>query len=133
MPNERPRNGRSRRRSTTRRRTLAATVAAATIPLAGCSDFLEYSPDVVVFNRTDEEVTADVTLSDADGERLLSETATIEPSEASEHDDVLPSSGQVTLSVAVEGGPSDEADFDVSGDTSVQARIDADAIQFDQE
>lgn len=90
------------------------------------------NPDVVVFNRTDVERTVDVTLVDSSGEELLAASTTIAPDDAFERDDVLPSSGQVTLAVAVENGPTAERGFDVSDDSSLQARIDEDDVEFDE-
>ena len=116
----------------TRRGTLRAITISGTIALAGCSGvFGGEDPDIVVFNKTDGEVTADVTLVDDAGEELLSETATIASEEAFEHDDVLPDSGDHTLSVAVEDGPSGEETADVSDVASMQARIEDGDIQFD--
>lgn len=116
----------------TRRGTLRVIALSGTITLTGCSGiFGGEDPDVVVFNKTDSEVTADVTLADDSGGELLSETATIAPDDAFEHDDVLPDSGEHTLSVAVEDGTSGEETVDVSDVSSIQARIEGDDIQFD--
>ncbi len=117
--------------ATTRRKMLVGTAISGTALLAGCSGMLGGNPDVVVFNRTDNELTADVTLVDADGEELVSERATIEPDGAFEHDDVL-SSGTHTLGVDVEDGPSGEREFDVEDGDSLQARVDQDDIEFDK-
>ncbi len=103
---------------------------AGAVLLAGCG-LLSSSPDVVVFNKQDSALTAEVELTASDGESLLSEEATIEAGDGSQWDDVLPSDGSVTLSVSVADGPSGESDFDVTGeDISLQARIDGD-IEFD--
>lgn len=116
----------------TRRTVLTAAVASGATLLAGCGVFFGGSPDVVVFNRTDDALTAEVTLVDDADEELFAETATIEAGEAFERDDVLPPSGQVTLAVAVDGGPSAEREFQVSEGSSLQARIDEADIQFDE-
>lgn len=115
----------------TRRNILVGTTTAGTTLLAGCSSLLGGNPDVVVFNQTDTEVTAGITLVDPNGEELLSERATIEPDNAFEHDEVL-SSGTHTLSVDVEGGPSGEREFDVEDGDSLQARVDEDDIEFNK-
>ncbi|MGM0389881.1 MAG: hypothetical protein ACQEP0_15535 [Natrinema limicola] len=117
--------------ATTRRVTLVGTAIAGTTFLAGCSSILGGNPDVVVFNRTDSELRADITLVDTDGEELLSKRAAIEPDNAFEHDEVL-SSGTYTLSVDVEGGPSGEREFDVEDGDSLQARVDEDDIEFNK-
>lgn len=100
--------------------------------LTGCVSSLIGDPDVVIFNRTDAELTADVTLTSASGEDLLVETTTITGGNAFERDEILPSSGELTLAVAVEDGPTDDQEFEVSEDSSLQARIDENAIEFDK-
>lgn len=114
-----------------RRRVLSAGVVAVA-SLAGCNVLSDEPPDVVVFNRTETAQTATVRLTDAAGEALVSADPTIQAKGAFERDDVLPSSGQVTLSVSVRRGPSGRQTFAVGDAESVQARIDADALQFDR-
>lgn len=115
----------------TRRKAMSVVAVSGVSVLAGCGMF-DNQPDVVVFNRTSSEVNADVTLRDGDQESLVSETATISVDDGYEIDDVLPESGTVAFQVAVEGGPSDEQEFEVSEDVSLQARIEDGGIEFDE-
>ena len=114
-----------------RRAVLSELGAGMVLPLAGCSQLSQFfNPDVVVFNRTDSEQTAEITLT-AGTDVLISERTSIEASEAFEQDDVLSSSGTVTFDVTVEDGPSAEREFDISDDTSLQAYIDGE-IEFEK-
>lgn len=117
----------------TRRNALTLTATASTAVLAGCGNILGGgNPDVVVFNDTDSEKTAEITLASDDGEEVLSATETISSDGAFEQDDVLPEDGTLTFTVAVDSGPSSEEEFDVSDASSLQARIDGDDIEFDK-
>lgn len=115
-----------------RRKMMSVVAVSGATALAGCGMFSSSQPDVVVFNRTDSEVSADVTLLDGDQEELVSETATISVDDGYEIDDVLPETGTVTFQVSVEDGRSGEQDFEVSDGTSLQARIESSGIQFDK-
>lgn len=117
----------------TRRNALKVTATFGTMALAGCSNILGGSnPDVVVFNDTDSEKTAEITLVSDGGEEVVSATETISSDGAFERDDVLPEDDTLTFSVAVDSGPSGEEEFDVSDASSLQARIDGDDIEFDK-
>lgn len=114
-----------------RRGLLSSVAVAGSTLLAGCLDIFDPNPDIAVFNRSDSIQTANVVLVDASEAELLSEQASIEPDEAFEADDVFPSSGTVTLSISVDGGPSGQREFDISEDTAIYAYINDD-ISFDE-
>ncbi|SEW26042.1 hypothetical protein SAMN04487945_2580 [Halobacterium jilantaiense] len=102
--------------------------------LAGCSSILsETNPDVVVFNQTGESVEVTIEVTDrSTGETVLSDTATIEPSQASEYPDALPDSGDFSATVQTAGELSGQHAWAVtSEDQSLQVRVQNDTVEFD--
>jgi hypothetical protein len=116
----------------TTRRGAVSLLAGATVALSGCGLLDGSGPDVAVFNR--RESTLDVTLVVGGTEKtIVSTTETLDPGEGfgRGRGDVLPSSGRVTVSVGVPGGPSAERELDIEDDTSIRIRIEPDGVTFE--
>ncbi|MUV89161.1 hypothetical protein GJ629_04000 [Halapricum sp. CBA1109] len=116
----------------TTRRGAVSLLAGAAVGLSGCGLLEGSGPDVAVFNR--RESTLDVTLVVGDTEQtIVSTTETLDPGEGfgRGRGDLLPSSGSVTVSVGVPGGPSAERELAVADDTAVRIRIEPDGVTFE--
>lgn len=121
---------------TSRRAVIRVATAAVIALIPGCSDIMQSitgpPPDVVVFNKTDQDRNPKITIDDqSTGNTVLSESPTISAGEAAEYPDALDSSKSYTLSVETESGPTNRHQWSVSSDEhSMQARIKANSITF---
>lgn len=114
-----------------RRKIIAGTVLSVVSLLAGCGDILLMNdPEMTVFNATDNELTADISLVNSSGEKLVSTSATISPDTSFTRDNILPSSGTLTLSITVENGPTDSREFDTYEETEISTFIYDNHIEF---
>lgn len=118
----------------TRRTVLTTALVSSTVGLAGCSSVFggDGDAEVVVSNDTDEELTANVSLVDDDGEELLTESETLGSGETAEYDDVF-SSGTHTFSVVVEDGPTNSQPFEDVDGATLHARIEDDGVELETE
>lgn len=90
-------------------------------------------PDVVVFNKTENSITASIeAINQENGNAVMSETTDISSNNAAEYPDALPASGDYTITVETEGGLSGEHQWSISSeDQSMQVRINSESINFD--
>lgn len=89
------------------------------------------SPNLVVFNRRDAEVTASISVESGE-ESLLSTEESIQPDQAAKFEDVFSESGTVAVTVAVDGGPDGSSEFEVSKNTTIQGYVRSDAVEFEK-
>lgn len=119
-----------------RRAVVRVVTAAMIVLIPGCSDIVQSlagpPPDVVVFNKTDQDRTPKITIDDqSTGNTVLSVSPKISAGEAAEYPDALDPSNSYTLSVETESGPTNRHQWSVSSDDhSMQARIKANSITF---
>lgn len=105
------------------RRTVLRTVPVGfSGALAGCPSMVEGGPegsaDLVLVNETDSPVTASLTVTDASGATLLSETFDVPVVEGhgrpnTSIEDLFETNGQYAISVAVQDGPSTTTELTV--------------------
>lgn len=120
----------------TRRAALSMLSVAGVGLLAGCSNVVSSvtgpPPDLVVFNRTEDSLTATITVrKQANGNSILSKKPSIDPDAAAEFPDGLPSSGELALKIETHEGLSGENKWSVtSEDQSMQVRINSNSIDF---
>lgn len=120
------------------RRTVLQSLSALGIGLfSGCSAISDTltgpPPDVVVFNRTRNSITASIEVTNqGNGNTILSETADISSNNAAEYPDALPASGEYTITVETGGGLAGTHQWSISSDDqSMQVRVNSESINFD--
>ena len=121
------------------RRSLCRGAAVGALSLlAGCSGIMEglsgSQPDLVVFNKQDTDITASIEVSNRSTEEtVLSDSAEINSGSAAEFPDVLPSSGEFTMTVETTDGLASTHEWSISSeDQSMQVRVRSNSIEFDQ-
>lgn len=113
------------------RRTLLASCATglASASLAGCLGGSSRGvADLVVHNEADQEYRVTTTVTNADGETLLEETATLAGGATTEYENEVAMDQTVTLDVATADGPSATTEWDVTG--TYHARIGSGDVTF---
>ncbi|MFC5368076.1 hypothetical protein [Salinirubrum litoreum] len=113
------------------RRRLLAGLPVALIAGAGCLG-QTVSDDLLVRNLTDEQQTVSLDVATTDGTDLFAETVTIPAQEERRFENPLPPTGQFTVTVSVEGGPSEETfwESEDEGD-QLSIRLTDAGIEFD--
>jgi hypothetical protein len=112
-----------------RRRLLAALPV--TLLGAGCLG-QPVSDDLVVRNQTDAARTVSLDVATTDGTDLFAETVTVSAQTERRFENPLPPTGQFTVTVSVEGGPSEETfwESEDEGD-QLSIRLTDAGIEFD--
>jgi hypothetical protein len=112
-----------------RRRLLAALPT--TLLGAGCLG-QPVSDDLVVRNLTEIEQTVSLDVATTDGTDLFAETVTVPAQDERRFENPLPPTGQFTVTVSVEGGPSEETfwESEDEGD-QLSIRLTDAGIEFD--
>jgi len=114
-----------------RRRFLALLPTAALVGLAGCLG-QTFSDDLLVCNLTDGERTVSLDVATTDGTDLFAETVTIPAGAERRFENPLPPTGQFTVTVSVDGGPTAETfwESESEGD-QLSIRLTDEGIEFD--
>ena len=117
------------RLSVARRRLLAALPVA--LVGAGCLG-QPVSDDLLVSNQTETAQTVSLDVTTTDGTDLFAETVTIPAQDERRFENPLPPTGQFTVTVSVEGGPSEETfwESEDEGD-QLSIRLTDAGIEFD--
>lgn len=121
---------------TSRRAVLRAITVAMIAVLPGCSGIVQsltgLPPDVVVFNKTNQNRKAKVTIRNRPtGKTVLSKTPSIPAGGAAEYPDILAPSGRYTMTVKTEDGLTNSHQWNVSSDNqSIQTIIKTNSITF---
>lgn len=139
LPDDQPADARSDHTSTISRRSICCGVAVMALPLtAGCSalsGFLGGNPgEVTIFNDTNSEITATITVTDLSEEtKILSDTSDISSSEATKYNDVFESATQYRFEAETADGIADSYEWDLpSTDHYLYITIGPDSIEFEE-
>lgn len=113
------------------RRRLLAGLPVGLLAGAGCLG-QPISADLLVRNLTDESQTVSLDVTTTDGTDLFAETVTISAQDERRFENPLPPTGQFTVTVAVDGGPTEETfwESESEGD-QLSIRLTEAGIEFD--
>jgi hypothetical protein len=113
------------------RRRLLAGLPGALLAGAGCLG-QQVSDDLLVRNLTDAQQTVSLDVATTDGTDLFAETVTVPAGEDRSFENPLPPTGQFTVTVSVEGGPTAETfwESEDEGD-QLSIRLTDAGIEFD--
>lgn len=114
-----------------RRRVLVSVPTATILGLAGCLG-QSVSDDLLVRNLTDNDRTVSLDVATTDGTDLFAETVTVPAQDERRFENPLPPTGQFTVTVSVEGGPTEETfwESEDEGD-QLSIRLTDEGIEFD--
>lgn len=114
----------------TRRSALILFGTTSATALSGCGYIVGGDDDLVVTNERSSSVTVELEVIDGSDEQLFTETVSLDSDSEWTQDNVLPSSGTVTLSAAVDALSQSEG-FEVGEETSLQVAIEDEEITFE--
>ena len=114
-----------------RRRVLVSVPSAVLLGFAGCLG-QPVSDDLLVRNLTDNDRTVSLDVATTDGTDLFAETVTVPAQDERRFENPLPPTGQFTVTVSVEGGPTEETfwESEDEGD-QLSIRLTDEGIEFD--
>ncbi|WJK64954.2 hypothetical protein [Halobacterium salinarum] len=115
----------------TRRNVLTMVATTSVTALSGCGYIAGDDDDLVIENNRQEEVSVKLELTSESDEELFADTVSPSPDSEVTEDDVLPSSGTVTLTATVGEDLSNAESFEVNEATSLHIDIE-DTIAFEK-